>query len=514
MTSPPAAPGAPEGGTNRRVFVGSTTAIAAVTCVTVFATKAVGGVVAGAQQAITDHVGWLYVAAMTGLLAFAIWLMLSRYGAVRLGRDDEGPEFSTPSWFAMLFSAGMGIGLMFFSVAEPITHYANPPGGGGPSLDSARAAMGLTFFHWCLHPWAIYAVVAVALAYFSFRKGLPLSIRSLLHPWLGDRIAGGWGDLVDALAIVATLFGVATSLGLGAMQVNAGLAHLLGVPIDASTQVTIIVVITIAATVSVVSGLDRGVRLLSTWNVVLAFGLMGFVFAVGPTGFLLDALVQNVGEYLQQLPHHSFWTAAYDRDPPRPTHEWLTGNTIFYWAWWIAWAPFVGMFIARISRGRTIRELVVGALLGPTVAGMVWLTVFGNTALHEEMFVAGGIVDAVSTDVSTAIYVLLSRLPAATVTSVVCTICVVLFFVTSSDSASLVVDTLASGGAPNPAVWQRVFWAGLEGAVAGALLLGGGLRALQSAALCSALPFCLVTLWASWGLVRALGTEFSVDPVV
>ena len=512
MTAPPES--ADGGHMIPRVFFGAAAAIVVVTGVTVFATKSVGGVIARAQQSLTDNVGWLYVATMTGLLAFAIWLMLSRYGTVRLGRDDERPEFSTPAWFAMLFSAGMGIGLMFFSVAEPITHYASPMVGGTPSVDSARAAMGLTFFHWCLHPWAIYAVVAVALAYFSFRKGLPLSIRSLLHPWLGDRIAGGWGDLVDGLAIVATLFGVATSLGLGAMQVNAGLAHLMGVEISTTTQVVIIVVITAAATASVVSGLDRGVKLLSTWNVALAFGLMVFVFAVGPTGFLLDALVQNIGEYLQRLPHHSFWTAAYDRQPPRPAHEWLTGNTIFYWAWWIAWAPFVGMFIARISRGRTIRELVAGALLGPTFAGMLWLTVFGNTALYEELFVGGGIVDAVSADVSTAIYVLLARLPAATITSVVCTVCVVLFFVTSSDSASLVVDTIASGGATNPAIWQRVFWAGLEGAVAGALLLGGGLRALQTAALCSALPFCLVALWASGGLVRELRREPGRRPIV
>lgn len=499
---------------NPRVFFGAAGTIVLVTGITIFATKSVGGAIANAQKVLTDNVGWLYVAAMTGLLVFAIWLALSRYGTLRLGRDGERPEFSTPAWFAMLFSAGMGIGLMFFSVAEPITHYANPPVGAEASIDSARAAMGLTFFHWCLHPWAIYAVVAVALGYFSFRKGLPLSIRSLLHPWLGDRINGGWGDLVDGLAIVATLFGVATSLGLGAMQVNAGLSHLFGVQIAAGTQVTIIVVITLAATVSVVSGLDRGVKLLSTWNVALAFGLMAFVFAVGPTGFLLDALVQNIGEYVQRLPHHSFWTAAYDRRPPREAHEWLTGNTIFYWAWWIAWAPFVGMFIARVSRGRTIRELIGGALLGPSFAGMLWLTVFGNTALHEELFVAGGLVEAVSTDVSTAIYELLARLPGATVTSIICTVCVVLFFVTSSDSASLVVDTIASGGATNPAVWQRVFWAGLEGAVAGALLLGGGLQALQTAALCAALPFCLIVLWAAWGLVGALRLDARRSPIV
>jgi choline/glycine/proline betaine transport protein len=249
------------------------------------------------------------------------------------------------------------------------------------------------------------------------------------------------------------------------------------------------------------------VKLLSTWNIALAFALMAFVFAVGPTGFLLDTLVQNVGEYLQRLPEHSFWTAAYDRRAPREAHEWLTGNTIFYWAWWIAWAPFVGMFIARISRGRTIRELVVGSLLGPSVAGMVWLTIFGDSALYQELFVDGGMVDAVSADVSTAIYVLLSRLPATTLTSIVCTVCVVLFFVTSSDSASLVVDTIASGGAHNPPVWQRVFWACLEGAVAGALLVGGGLEALQTAALCTALPFCVVVILSAWGLARALASE-------
>ena len=494
----------PRSGFHPVVFPTSAILIGSVVLASLVATESVGDMFGYVQDTIVKRVGWLYVLAMTGFVGFAVWLLFSRHGDIRLGDDDSRPEFSTPTWFAMLFSAGMGIGLLFFSVAEPITHYTSAPGVEGGTIESARQAMGLTFFHWCLHPWAVYAIVGLALAYFSFRRKLPLSVRSMLHPLFGDRVHGRLGDVVDVLAVVSTLFGVATSLGLGATQVNAGLSYVMGVEIGTGAQVTIIAVVTAAATVSVVSGLDRGVKILSEANMVLAALLLLFVFLAGHTGFLLDSFVQNIGTYLQRLPENSFWTATFDRRPPHPQQTWLAGNTIFYWAWWIAWAPFVGMFIARISRGRTIREFVGGVLLGPTVAGMVWLTVFGDSALYEELFGTGGIAAAVTEDTSTAIFVLLERFPLAPVTMVACTICVVLFFVTSSDSASLVIDTIASGGATNPPVWQRVFWAVLEGVVAATLLLGGGLEALQTAAITTALPFCIVLIVACWALARSL----------
>ena len=489
------------------VFPVSAALILGAVVLSLVATESVGDFFSDAQALIARRVGWLYVLAMSGFVVFAAWLFFSRYGRIRLGNDDEKPTFSTPTWFAMLFSAGMGIGLLYFSVAEPISHYANPPGGTGGTVDTAREAMGLTLFHWCLHPWAVYAIVGLSLAYFSFRRGLPLSVRSMLQPLLGKHTTGRVGDVVDILAVVSTMFGVATSLGLGAMQVNAGLAHVAGVPVGTGTQIAIIAAITAAATGSVVSGLDKGIKRLSQLNMIIAAGLLLFVFLAGPTGFLLDAIVQNIGTYLQRLPQNSFWTATFDRRPPAEQQAWLAGNTIFYWAWWIAWAPFVGMFIARISRGRTIREFVGGVLLGPTVAAIVWLTIFGDTALHEELYGSGGIAQAVAADTSTAIFVLLARFPFASLTAVACTVCIVLFFVTSSDSASLVIDTIASGGSTSPPVWQRVFWAVLEGVVAGALLLGGGLLALQTAAITTALPFCLIVLAACWALIRALRAE-------
>ena len=408
------------------------------------------------------------------------------------------------TWFAMLFSAGMGIGLLFFSVAEPIMHYGAPPTGKGQTLEAARQAMGLPFFHWGLHPWAVYSVVGLSLAYFGYRKKLPLSIRSSFYPLLGERIYGPIGHAIDILAIVSTIFGVATSLGLGAMQVNAGLNHVFGLTQSTMVQVIIIALITAAATVSVVSGLHAGVRRLSELNMGLAAFLLAFLFIAGPTLFLLGAFVENIGTYLRYLPVNSFWTGAFDDPGPK---KWLGSWTIYYWAWWNAWAPFVGMFIARISKGRTIREFLLGVLLGPSLAGFVWLTVFGNTALYQEVYGAGGIADVVANNLPTAVFVVLERYPLGSLTGLVGTLCVVLFFVTSSDSASLVVDTIASGGIEDPPVGQRVFWAVLEGLVAGVLLLAGGLTALQTAAITTALPFCIVIIFMCVALVRGLKSD-------
>ncbi len=358
--------------------------------------------------------------------------------------------------------------------------------------------MRLTFFHWGFHAWAIYALVGLTLAFFAFNRGLPLTPRSAFRPLLGDRIHGPWGDAIDVLAVLATLFGLATSLGLGAQQINAGLAHLSAVPEGAGAQVLLIAAITAVAVISVVLGLERGIRRLSQVNMVLALLLLAAVFVLGPTTFLAGALVQNVGSYLQHLPALSTWTETY-----RGT-SWQNGWTIFYWAWWIAWSPFVGTFIARISRGRTVRELLLGVLLAPTLSTFVWLTVFGGTALHQELFATGGIAEAVTENLSVALFVLLERLPAAFPLSLLAIVVVTTFFVTSSDSASLVIDMITSGGRRDPPVAQRVFWALSEGTIAAVLLLAGGLKALQTASITTGLPFALVLLAMGVGLMIEL----------
>lgn len=486
---------------NPWVFWGANAIIGSMVLAAAIATADVGETFQAIQRGVVQRFGWFYIIAMTGFLGFATWLIFSPYGELRLGADDSRPEFSTPSWFAMLFSAGMGIGLLFFGVAEPIQHYLTPPVGRPESLDSAREAMGLTFFHWGLHPWAVYALIGLAFAYFSFRKGRPLSIRSALYPLLGDRVNGRIGDAVDALAIVSTLFGVASSLGFGASQVNAGLAHVFGLPESSTVQFMIIGTITLAATVSVVSGLDAGVKRLSEINLGIAGLLLIFVLIAGPTAFLLNAFVENIGTYLQHLPENSFWTASFEQPQAQ---AWLSNWTVFYWSWWIAWAPFVGMFIARVSRGRTIREFLLGVMLAPTLVAFIWFTVFGDTALHIELFGEGGIGAAVTESVPTAIFAMLDRLPLSSVSSILCIICVILFFVTSSDSASLVVDTIASGGKDEPPVFQRVYWAVLEGAVAAILVFAGGLEALQAAVLTTAVPFTVIIIMVCLALYREL----------
>lgn len=452
---------------------------------------------------IATDFGWFYTLSVGALVGFNLWLLGSRHANLKLGRDDDVPEFSTITWFAMLFSAGMGIGLLFYGVAEPIMHYMNPPRGPGHTHEAAGLAMSITFFHWGIHAWAIYAVMGLALAYFSFRKGLPLTVRSVLYPLLGDRIHGWPGNLVDILAVFGTLFGLATSLGLGAMQINAGLGYLVkSIPGNSITvQLILIAVITSMATLSVVSGLKRGVRRLSELNGILAIVLMVGVFLLGPTLFLLDSLSDNVGRYLKDVVRLTFWTHSLGDT------TWRNSWTIFYWGWWIAWAPFVGMFIARISKGRTVREFVAGCLLAPTAVTFVWLTLFGNSALYYELFGGGGISQAVDRNVATALFELLARLPGAGPLSALAVVVVALFFVTSSDSGSLVVDMLTSGGNPDPPVWQRIFWALSEGAVAAVLLLTGGLIALRSAAICTGLPFCVVLLLTCVSLVRAFRAE-------
>jgi len=453
------------------------------------------------QNFIVRDFGWFYIASVAGFLIFALYLMLSRYGDIKLGPDDSEPEYSYLSWFAMLFSAGMGIGLIFFGVAEPVQHYALPPVGEGKTVESARQAMVLTFFHWGLHAWAIYIVVGLALAYFSFRRGLPLTIRSALFPLIGRHIYGPVGHAIDIFAVLGTMFGVATSLGLGVLQVNAGFSHLFGIPTNSSVQLILIAAITGMATLSVVAGLDKGVKRLSELNIVLAIALLLFVLFAGSTVFLLQAYVQNIGAYLGAVVQRTFRMYAYEPNP------WIGSWTMFYWGWWIAWSPFVGMFIARISRGRSIREFVTGVLLVPVLFTFLWMTVFGNTAIALDMSGVAPIARTVVNNLPVALFEVLEHLPLSTLASGIATLLVITFFVTSADSGALVIDMITSGGAENTPVWQRVFWAVCAGTVAAVLLLAGGLRALQTAAIASALPFAVVMIFICYGLLRALQTE-------
>jgi choline/glycine/proline betaine transport protein len=395
----------------------------------------------------------------------------------------------------------MGIGLVFFGVAEPIQHYAAPPIGEGGTFEAARQAMVLTFLHWGLHAWAIYIVVGLALAYFSFRRGLPLAPRSPLYPLIGRRIHGPIGHSVDIFAVIGTMFGVATSLGLGVLQVNAGLAYLFGVPVSATTQLLLIAMITAIATLSVFLGLDKGVKRLSELNIILAVLLLGFVLFAGPTIFLLDAYLQNIGAYLDSLVQRTFRLYAYEPNP------WLGNWTLFYWGWWIAWSPFVGMFIARISRGRTIREFISGVLLVPVLFSFLWMTVFGNTAIALDMSGVAPIAETAAANLPVALFETLAALPFGAFTSFLATLLVITFFVTSADSGALVMDTITSGAAENPPVWQRIFWAVCAGTIAGVLLLAGGLQALQTAAIASALPFAVIMIFICFGLLRALQME-------
>ena len=485
------------------VFIPSVIFIIALVSFAILSPQIANEVFTNVRNFVADKFGWLYMLGVGIFTLFALFLAVSPFGKFRLGPDQSKPTYSNLSWFAMLFSAGMGIGLMFWSVAEPVMHYVSPPVGTAQSIDSAKMAMNILFFHWGLHAWAIYAIVGLVLAYFSFRHGLPLSIRSALYPLIGDKIYGKIGHSVDTIAVLGTVFGVATSLGFGVLQINSGLNYLFEIPVGITTQIILIALITAIATISVVLGLDGGIKRLSELNLYLAGFLLLFIFLAGPTFFLLNTLIQNIGSYLSNIVFMTFNQYSYDT-----TSSWMSSWTLFYWAWWIAWAPFVGMFIARVSRGRTIREFVIGVLFVPVGFTFIWMAVFGNSALYSIMNEGFTLLStAVSADVSTALFKFLQHFPFSSFVSVIAIVLVVTFFVTSSDSGSLVVDTIASGGRVNNPVWQRIFWAVSQGIVAIALLLAGGLQALQSASIIMALPFVFVMLIACWGMYKALSLE-------
>jgi len=454
------------------------------------------------QRLITNELGWFYVLAVAVMLAFVVYLPLSPFGDLRLGPQDERPEFGFLPWLCMLLAAGMGIGIVFFGVAEPLQHFRQPPQILPGDVEPLREAMRFTFFHWGVHPWAVYSCMAMPLAWAHFRQGLPLAPRSLLYPLIGEHIHRWPGHLVDILATTGTLFGVATSLGLGARQINAGLEQLFGVPVSTGVQVSLIAGITALATLSVVTGLKGGIRLLSSFNMGLAGLLLLFVLIFGPTVYILDLFTSSLGYYLQKLPGTSLLI------DPGTDDAWQANWTLFYWSWWISWSPFVGVFVARISRGRTIREFVLAALVFPSLMAFLWFSTLGGTGIALTQAGVDGIAEAATDDIrGSSFFAVLRTLPLSDVTVVLAVVLIVVFFVTSSDSGSFVDDMVTSGGDPDPPVLQRVFWAVSEGAVAAVLLFAGGLLALRSASLLTGLPMALLLLAAAVGFWRSLASE-------
>jgi choline/glycine/proline betaine transport protein len=452
---------------------------------------------------ITQTFGWFYMLAVAFFLVFIVTIALTSWGQIKLGPDHADPQYSFPVWFAMLFSAGYGIALLFFGVAEPVLHYAAPPQGAGETVDAAKQAMQIAFFHWGFHIWAIYGLVGLVLAYFAFRHGLPLSMRSALYPLIGEKIHGPVGHIVDVFAILGTMFGIATTLGLSVAQINAGIHYLWPtIPVNVTVQIIAIALITGLAIISVVAGLDKGVKRLSMLNMALALMLMTFVFFAGPSIHILESFLQNTGSYLNNIVERTFNLQAYSRS------DWIGNWTLFIFGWTIAWAPFVGLFIAKISRGRTIRQFVLGVMLVPSIFTFLWFSIFGNTALNHIM-VEGYVtlIGDVQADHAVALFKLYEVLPLTTIASFVTVVLIITFFVTSSDSGSLVIDSLASGGAAITPAWQRVFWASAEGMVAAVLLLAGGLSALQTMTIASALPFSLIMIISAIGMWRALIIE-------
>jgi len=450
------------------------------------------------QSFITHRFRWLFIILMNVAVVFSLYIALSRYGDIRLGHQTEHPEYSLLSWFGMLFSAGIGIGLLYWGTAEPLYHFMSPPMGQAETVEAAKQAMSISFLHWGIHAWALYCVVALSLAYFHYRRGLPLSIRSVLYPLIGQKIYGKWGHVVDTLAVFGTMFGVVTSLGLGAMQINAGFSNVFGIPNNVPVQLCLIAIITAMATLSVMMGLDKGIKRLSDINIVLTVLLLGFMLLFGPTQFIIDSFIENIGNYVSQIIPLGFWSEAYSNT------DWQANWTIFYWAWWVSWSPFVGIFVARISRGRTIREFIFGVLFIPMLLLFFWFTTFGGSAVHMELMGNYGLIEAVKTDYGSAIFKLIEYYPLTKPLTLVIVVMIMLWFVTSSDSASFVIDMLTAGGDTNPPKIQRLFWALSQGVIAAVLLVAGGLSALQAVAIIAGFPFAIVVFVMMYCLWRGL----------
>ena len=483
---------------NRPVFIASALLIIGFIIFGSLFGELAGEVFNQLQSFITHRFRWLFIILMNVAVVFSLYIALSRYGDIRLGHQTEHPEYSLLSWFGMLFSAGIGIGLLYWGTAEPLYHFMSPPMGQAETVEAAKQAMSISFLHWGIHAWALYCVVALSLAYFHYRRGLPLSIRSVLYPLIGQKIYGKWGHVVDTLAVFGTMFGVVTSLGLGAMQINAGFSNVFGIPNNVPVQLCLIAIITAMATLSVMMGLDKGIKRLSDINIVLTVLLLGFMLFFGPTQFIIDSFIENIGNYVSQLIPLGFWSEAYSNT------DWQANWTIFYWAWWVSWSPFVGIFVARISRGRTIREFIFGVLFIPMLLLFFWFTTFGGSAVHMELMGNYGLIEAVKADYGSAIFKLIEYYPLTKPLTLVIVVMIMLWFVTSSDSASLVIDMLTAGGDTNPPKIQRLFWALSQGVIAAVLLVAGGLSALQAVAIIAGFPFAIVVFVMMYCLWRGL----------
>jgi len=460
----------------------------------------------GARSWSIEHFDWLFMIGCNIFVIFCLALIVLPIGRVRLGGTDARPEFSTFSWFSMLFAAGMGIGLMFWSVAEPVAYYTDwygtPLNVAAKTPEGASLALGATMFHWGLHPWAIYGVVALSLAFFAYNKGLPMTVRSAFYPLIGERCWGPIGHLIDILAVLATIFGLATSLGLGAQQASSGLNHLFGIDNSLSTQIAIIIGVTCVALLSVARGLDGGVKVLSNINMFIAVALVALVIVVGPTLEIFGSMGTLLSSYAENILPLSNWIGREDG-------TWYHGWTVFYWAWWVSWSPFVGMFIARVSRGRTVREFMIAVLLVPTLVTVVWMGTFGGTAVDQAAAGVGALANGIS-DVSLAMFQMFENLPLSALMSSIAVLLVLVFFITSADSGSLVIDSITAGGKVDAPMQQRLFWATLVGIIAAVLLVGGGseaLTALQAGAITTGLPFTLVLTLMCLSLYKGLKTE-------
>ncbi|MCG8483577.1 MAG: BCCT family transporter [Clostridia bacterium] len=479
---------------------------------TMGAPEYVSGVLDNILSWCLTNLGWYFLLSLAGYLAFLFILAFSKYGKIKLGKDDEKPEYSTGSWIAMTFSCGMGIGLVFWSVAEPMMHFASNPLADSNTAEAARVGMRYVFFHWGLHPWAIYGFIGLPIAYFAYRKGLPALVSSTLYPIIGEKgVKGPIGKAVDILAILVTLFGVANSLGLGAMQINSGLNFLYGIPQGNTVAIAIIAILSVLFIIAAVSGVEKGIKWFGNANVTIAGILMAFVFLAGPTLYIINLFTESIGGYLQNILGSSFFLDTQGTVAKHAGFNWVESWTIFYWVWWIMYGPFCGMFFARVSKGRTIKEFVLGTMIAPVILSFMWLAIFGGTALHIDLFGAGGIAEAVARDITSAIFVTLSHLPLAEVLSILVITLICTFYVTSADSAIFVVGMLCSKGALNPKNGIKIVLGIVEGSIAAMLLLAGGLKAVQTVSFIFGTPFTIVMLFMVYSFMKTLRKDPSLE---
>lgn len=491
---------------NRRVFFSAAIILILSISLTLIFEKDADHFFAIAQDAVSTHGGWIYTLAANVFIIFCLYIAFSKFGGIRIGGSEAKPEFSRWAWFSMLFSAGVGNGLVLFSIADPVRDFLNPPrlAGQDPTL-IAQEAINFSFLHHGIHGWAIYSVVGLSLAYFTYNRKMPLTLRSAFYPILGNRIYGWMGDVVDIMAVITTIFGLATTIGFGVGQINAGFTHVFGIPSTLFYQIIIIVIVTGTATLSAFSGINKGVRLLSILNIRVALLIFLLVLVLGPTTFVFRAYIQNVGSYLVNFVDMATWTETYTET------SWQKIRTIMYWGWWISWSPFVGIFIARISKGRTIKEFVLGVLLLPAAVTFLWFSAFGGISMNDILLGDTAIIEAVNADISTALYVFFEKFPLAMLLKVLGVTLICSFIITSADSGALVVDSLTSGGKLNTPKYQRVIWAIAIGVTASVLMYGGGLNALQTAVTITGLPFAIILLIMCYSLLKGIRQDYEKD---